>query len=145
MNNLNNNIIFVFSNILYLNIYLNKNLQNIRYQTILKDKIDKLKDYLSIHSNKTINSLIKEQNSVTLARNLDGYLDMNGEIKKDTILNDDYHFILDRECYNYTSLISTNASISRNCQNQHILESPEVIKKGGKKSKSSSLRKSAKF
>jgi hypothetical protein len=93
--NFNNNIIFVFSDIMYLN--------SIYYQKQIHEKINSLMKYSNI------SSLIDEEtnNSFKLSRRLDGYLNTkNGQLELKDIDKKDYSFTIDYTCYNYTPLLT---------------------------------------
>jgi hypothetical protein len=101
--NLNNNIIFVFSDIMHLNIYLNHNLNSIIYQKQIHAKINGL---MNISEIKTL--IERETNtSFNLSRKLDGYLDTHkGVIELKDIDKKDYSFTIDHTCYNYSPLLT---------------------------------------
>jgi hypothetical protein len=106
--NLNNNIIFVFSDIMHLNIYLNYNLNSINYQKQIHEKINGLMNY------ENISELIDEEtnNSFKLSRKLDGYLNTDNEkIELQDINKIDYSFTIDYSCYNYTPLLTCTRPI----------------------------------
>jgi hypothetical protein len=106
--NLNNNIIFVFSDVMYLNIYLNKNLNTPYFQTNIQDKINNLLNFRTING-ETLNTIIsnEEQYEVILDRNIDGLLDeKNRTIIDDVKLRKEYTFKINTDCNNYTNLIT---------------------------------------
>jgi hypothetical protein len=116
-NDLNNNIIFVFSDIMYLNIYLNKNLKTDYFQTNLQNKITKLSDVvlqnrhqssLRKSGRKSQRQLLKEDTSknLSLDKRIDGYFDINhNKIRLEHIIKKNYTFIIDEYCSDYSTLI----------------------------------------
>jgi hypothetical protein len=108
---LNNNIIFVFSDIMYLNIYLNENLNTPHYQTRLQVKINNLKNInlsTSLNSGENQYQLIRAETQKNLA--LDKRIDGHFNIEKNKIILDDiiranYTFIIKDECSDYSKLL----------------------------------------
>jgi len=105
---LNTNIIFVFSDVMYLNIYLNENLNTPYVQENIQTKIN---DLLTIKfDNNTLEKIIDNEKNyeLILDRKIDGSLDE----KTKTITNylkirRDYTFKINTDCNNYTTLINT--------------------------------------
>ena len=121
--NLNNNIIFVFSDVMYLNLYLNTNLNTNFYQTKIQNKITKLlKLHFTIQKNDsnidtTIMQTIEEEKDLelVLSRKIDGVLDEETK----TIINDvktrkDYTFKINNICIDYKSLIKEEKPLLTN-------------------------------
>jgi hypothetical protein len=116
-NDLNNNIIFVFSDIMYLNIYLNKNLKTDYFQTNLQNKITKLSDVVLQNryqsampksGKKSQRELLKDDTSknLSLDKRIDGYFDINhNKIRLEHIIKKNYTFIIDEYCSDYSTLI----------------------------------------
>lgn len=108
--NLNNNIIFVFSDVMYLNIYLNKNLNTPSFQIKIQDKINELLEFTGegTQTNKLREIINDEQQyEVILDRNIDGLLDeKNRTIIDDVKLRKEYTFKINNDCNNYTNLIT---------------------------------------
>uniref|UniRef100_A0A6C0LJP1 Uncharacterized protein n=1 Tax=viral metagenome TaxID=1070528 RepID=A0A6C0LJP1_9ZZZZ len=106
---LNTNIIFVFSDVMYLNIYLNENLNTPYVQKNIQTKIN---DLLTIKFDKnTLEKIIDNEKNyeLILDRKIDGSLDE----KTKTITNylkirRDYTFKINTDCNNYTTLINTS-------------------------------------
>jgi hypothetical protein len=96
--NINHNIIYVFSNVVFMGIYINDNLNGISYNKKLNTKINQLSE-LEINGKK-IKDYCEEYNTIKVNRNLDGYLDENGDINQDIIKNEDNFFIVKEECKN---------------------------------------------
>jgi hypothetical protein len=94
--NINNEIIFVFSDIIYLGIYINENLNSRKYSDRLQKKINELENYDL--NGETLGDLVKKFNTLKLKRNLDGYLDENGVINNQDIINKDYFFVVKNDC-----------------------------------------------
>jgi hypothetical protein len=105
---LNTNIIFVFSDVMYLNIYLNENLNTPYVQENIQTKIN---DLLTIEfDDNTLEKIIDNEKNyeLILDRKIDGSLDE----KTKTITNylkirRDYTFKINTDCNNYTTLINT--------------------------------------
>ena len=115
-NNLNNNIIFVFSDVMYLNLYLNSNLNTSSFQAKIHDKVNNLsKAKLDISASRTISGqqLLRQdtKKKLTLCRSLDGALDTTtGQIDMEDKIKSDYSFLINETCNNYTGLLTTNAT-----------------------------------
>jgi hypothetical protein len=92
--NLNLNIIFVFSDVYSLNIYLKEKLNSSEYQTLLQQKIDELEKS---------NSLLRNiSRSLSYNRNMDSSFDEErGVINKEIKLRDKYEFFIEEKCNNY--------------------------------------------
>lgn len=114
--NLNNNIIFVFSNVTYLNIYLNQNLNAISTQNNINKKNSQL---LKIQQKTSADSapadsapadVILERyisDNVRLKKSLDGQFDLEtNQIVNENIVKNDYDFIIDSKCIDYNIIIS---------------------------------------
>ena len=115
---LNNNIIFVFSDIMYLNIYINENLNTSSFQENMKDRINNLLSYnipVNEGQNSKLCTLINKENeglSVDLNRNLDGIYNIyKKEISNHHIIKENFSFTVDTTCNYYT----TTASITESC------------------------------
>jgi len=110
-NNLNNNIIFVFSDVMYLNSYINTNLSTSYFQEQLHQKIKNL-SIARINDKKKISTtkvLLKKESQkyIHLNRNIDGILDTTTkQIINDHILREKYSFIINEQCNNYTRLLT---------------------------------------
>jgi hypothetical protein len=117
LKNLSNNIIFVFSDVMYLNIYLNENLNTTTFQSKLQDKIKKLTTLLqkiigSGEGDDTYKGSLRDltqkeaQNLIRLERNIDGVYDRQRRgIIEQNIIRSKYNFIIDDTCNNYTALV----------------------------------------
>lgn len=105
---LNTNIIFVFSDVMYLNIYLNENLNTPYVQTNIQTKIN---DLLKITFGKnTLEQIIDNEKNyeLILDRKIDGSLDEETKtITNDLKIRRDYTFKINTDCNNYTTLINT--------------------------------------
>jgi hypothetical protein len=107
---INNSIIFVFSDVMYLNMYLNKNLNTSSFQEKIHKKID---DILSAtldskNSKTTTKDLLNDERNkyIDLNRNMDGMFNTEtGQIINDNIIREKYSFIINESCNNYTSFI----------------------------------------
>jgi hypothetical protein len=98
-NNLNNNIIFVFSNVYYLNIYINKKLNTSEYQSKLQEKINKLQN-----KNTFIRTISR---NLSYNRSLDSsFNEITGDIIDEFKIREKYEFIIGEECKTY-KLIDT--------------------------------------
>jgi hypothetical protein len=98
--NLNTNIIFVFTNIMYLNIYINQNLESLSFQEKLIKKIGEISNATYAQSSDDTMRYIE------LDKNLDGYYDPSrGTIDLGKIKTDNYTFIINENCNNYVSLL----------------------------------------
>jgi hypothetical protein len=98
--NFNKNIIFVFSDIMYLNFYLNNNLNKGYIQKKIQDKINNIKSYKNKFSTAVKDLLaIDKENIFSLNRSIDGLFNADrGIILNKHILKDDYYFITDETC-----------------------------------------------
>ena len=108
--NLNNNIIFVFSDVMYLNMYLNANLNTTSFQQVIHKKIDNLSVIQINHKSttKSMKDLTKNEarKLINLDRNMDGMYDTEqGKIINDTIIREKYSFIINESCNEYTSML----------------------------------------
>ena len=113
--NLNNNIIFVFSDAMYLNMYLNENLNTTSFQKGIHDKINKLtssKEFKDNTSFRTMRNLTpnEENNYLKLNRNIDGTFTEEGILITENIVREKYSFIIDDSCNNYTNLLENTQS-----------------------------------
>jgi hypothetical protein len=114
-NNLNKNIIFVFSDAMYLTMYLNENLNTINFQTQIQQKIAKLSEITIASKAKpngstplTVVGLVRAESRkiIQLNRNMDGFINSKtNELITNHIIRGKYTFIIDDECKNYTSLV----------------------------------------
>jgi hypothetical protein len=112
-NNLNKNIIFVFSDAMYLTMYLNENLNTINFQTQIQQKIAKLSKIVITPRIRgstplTVFGLVRaeSQKIIQLNRNMDGFINSEtNELITNHIIRGKYTFIIDDECKNYTSLV----------------------------------------
>ena len=107
-NELNKNIIFVFSDITYLNLYLNKNLNTPYNHEKIKTKIESLSTYREPNPTflQTSKNLLAIENltKIDLNKNIDGYYNIDkGLITNQHIIRNQYEFLLDiGSCYDYT-------------------------------------------
>jgi len=110
---LNTNIIFVFSNIMYLNMYFNANINNIYIQEKIYEKIEALS-----YDNTTITlSRNQSKDIISLDKKIDGLLSVDtNSIDLEEKIKDDYSFILNNECDNYISLLKPifNITLKKN-------------------------------
>jgi len=98
--NLNTNIIFVFTNIMYLNIYINQNLESLSFQEKLIKKIGEISNATYALSSDDTKRYIE------LDKNLDGYYDPSRRIIDiGKIKTANYTFIINENCNNYVSLL----------------------------------------
>ena len=114
------NIIFVFSDAMYLNMYLNKNLNTTSFQKNIQTKIEKLSSYIIPDSKLSIEQLLKEHNMsyIELNRNMDGMLNSeSGKTINDNIIKEKYSFTIDGTCNNYTSILEDNVDIDKRHEN----------------------------
>ena len=114
--NLNNNIIFVFSDVMYLNMYLNKNLNASHFQLELHKKINQLtstRNFIKNQSFKTMRQLLPEYKSkyLTLNRHMDGMFTEEGKLITENILRENYSSIIDDTCNNYTLLLEDTSIV----------------------------------
>ena len=106
-NKINNNIIFVFSDVMFLNLHLNEKLNSSDFQKSLQNKIDNLELYTppnignsSFSSTKVL--LEDEQASlVSLDRSIDGMLGEDGNKIDDHIIKESYSFVINSNCNTY--------------------------------------------
>ena len=112
--NLNKNIIFVFSDAMYLTMYLNENLNTINFQEQIQQKIAKLSAIaippIAKGSKRalTVFGLVRaeSQKIIQLNRNMDGFINNEtNKLMKNHIIRGKYTFIIEDECKNYTSLV----------------------------------------
>ena len=109
--NLNNNIIFVFSDVMYLNMYLNANLNTTSFQEVLYEKINNLSEIKITYKDSRTSSMrdLTEEEAkilISLNRNIDGmYNTEQGKIINDTIIREKYSFIINESCNEYTSML----------------------------------------
>jgi|688.fasta_scaffold00882_6 hypothetical protein len=99
---LHNNIIFVFSDVMYLNIYLNENLNASSFQERIQNKIKALLE------NSELKDIIAKEREyeVVLSRKIDGTLDEETKSISNIIkMRQDYTFKINDDCNNYTNLI----------------------------------------
>jgi hypothetical protein len=114
--NLNNNIIFVFSDVMYLNLYLNSNLNTSSFQAKIHDKVNNLSTAKLLDSASRSTSgekllRLDTKKKLTLCRSLDGVLDTRtGQIDMEDKIKSDYSFLINDTCNNYTSLLTTNVT-----------------------------------
>jgi len=107
LDNLNTNILFVFSDVMYLNIYLNEHLNTVSFQKELQKKIASISRY-TIPGNKSTEELLftDSQLSLKLDKSLDGKLLI--DLKKISLehkIRKEYSFIINNNCNNYESII----------------------------------------
>jgi hypothetical protein len=106
--NLNNNIIFVFSDIMYLTTYLNLNLNTSSYQEKIHTKINKLSSFTIPGSRSSLDILSQENTRkyIELNRNIDGMFNTEqGKIINENIIREKYSFMLNESCNNYSSIV----------------------------------------
>jgi hypothetical protein len=109
--NLNTNIIFVFSDVMYLNRYLDANLNTHWFRETLYDKIAKLSNYKSKGASSSTLDLLKneindERAIVELNKSLDGSFDIATlAIDEKYVIKEKYKFIINYECTNYSKLL----------------------------------------
>jgi hypothetical protein len=104
--NINNNIIFVFSDVLYLNMYINNNLNATSYQTQIQNKINGLSHV--IINGKSPQMLLKSETKriINLNRSLDGFLHPKKKLLlNENIIKDKYSFVISETCNNYTTIL----------------------------------------
>ena len=130
---LNTNIIFVFSDVMYLNLYLNTNLNKSSFQIKMQDRINELLRYIDpSNSNSQLNLLSNIDNkikTINLNRNLDGIYDpQTKKIINHHIIKDTYSFTIDEKCNDYTNIIcNTNRPLTRSSAGLSIQTGPELI------------------
>jgi hypothetical protein len=106
--NLNNNIIFVFSDAMYLNMYINNNLNTSSFQEKIHTKIKNLSSFTISESKYSIDLLSQKDINryIDLNRNIDGmYNTDQGKIINDNLIREKYSFIINVSCNNYTSIL----------------------------------------
>jgi hypothetical protein len=104
--NINNNIIFVFSDVLYLNMYINNNLNATSYQKQIQNKINGLLNV--IINGRTPQMLLKSEskNIINLNRSIDGFLHPKKKLLLNVnIIKDKYSFVISETCNNYTTIL----------------------------------------
>ena len=104
---LNNNLIFVFSDVMYLNLYLNTNLNTSYFQQELHKKINDL-SITNIGTFKSASKLLEGDNKkyINLNRNLDGmFCTEKSDIINDNIIKEKFSFIINQSCNNYTKVL----------------------------------------
>jgi hypothetical protein len=105
---LNTNIIFVFSDVMYLNIYLNENLNTPYVQTNIQTKINNLLT-IEFDDNNTLEQIIDNEKDyeLILDRKIDGSLDEHTKTITNYLkIRRDYTFKINTDCNNYTTLIN---------------------------------------
>lgn len=114
---LNTNIIFVFSDVMYLNIYLNEYLNTPSFQQYIQTKISYLLTLqfttLESKKNDTLKNIIDEEKNyeLILDRNIDGTLDeATKTITNESKIRQNYTFKINSDCNNYTNLIDILSS-----------------------------------
>lgn len=106
--NLNNNIIFVFSDVMYLNMYLNLNLNTSSFQEKIHTKINNLSSIIIPKSKSSIEILSQKDTNryIDLNRNIDGMFNTEqGKIINDNLIREKYSFIINDSCNNYTTIL----------------------------------------
>jgi len=113
LHNLNTNIIFVFSDVMYLNTYLDVNLNTHWFRETLYEKIAKLSNY-KFKGSSTLDLLKNDINInnddaiVFLNKSLDGsYNIAKLVIDEEFVLKEKYKFIINYECKNYSKLLTS--------------------------------------
>ena len=130
---LNTNIIFVFSDVMYLNLYLNTNLNKSSFQRKMQDRINELLRYIDpSNSNSRLNLLSNIDNkikTINLNRNLDGIYDpQTKKIINHHIIKDTYSFTIDEKCNDYTNVIcNTERPLTRSPAGLDIQNDPKLI------------------
>ncbi len=105
---INTNIIFVFSDVMFLNIFLNTNLNKVSFQKKLHEKINKISDFKVKGANGSSIYLLNTdtQNNLLLDRSLDGSLNTDlKRLKYEHTIREKYSFIINNDCNNYTTLL----------------------------------------
>jgi len=105
---LNTNIIFVFSDVMYLNIYLNEYLNTPFSQENIQTKISELLK-LKFEDAGILKDIIDNEKKydLILDRNIDGTLDeANKTIINESKMRQNYTFKINSDCNNYTNLIT---------------------------------------
>jgi len=113
--NLNNNIIFVFSDVMYLNMYLNNNLNATSFQQKIHEKIKALAN-IKINGSNTPKQLLRKETSrnVILSRNLDGFLHTKKKLLiNENIIKDKFSFVISEKCNNYSPILEEYISSSK--------------------------------
>jgi hypothetical protein len=126
-NKLNTNIIFVFSDVMYLNIYLNENLNKPSFQQNIQNKINNLLQIKFINEasseTETLKDIInKERNyELILDRKIDGTLDEKTKtITNEPKIRQDYTFKINTDCNNYTTLINVIGKEDLSLENDEL-------------------------
>lgn len=96
-NNMNKEIIFVFSNMISLGTYLTEKLDSTDFNHKIGQKIEELKKY-SFNNEETLETIAKRYTTVKLKKNLDGYLDNSGDLINQNIVKNDYIFDIKDNC-----------------------------------------------
>jgi hypothetical protein len=94
---------------MYLNIYLNNNLNTSEFQSNMRNKIEELHRKFNKHfSSKSRNLLAGIDNTtVELNRSIDGLFDTDKKIiSNHHIIRENYNFNIDKTCNNFTSILS---------------------------------------
>jgi hypothetical protein len=106
--NLNNNIIFVFSDVMYLNLYLNTNLNTTFFQEKIHNKINDLST-ITTGGFASTKKLLDDENQkyVDLNRDIDGMFNTElGQIVNNNIIREKYSFIISNACNDYSSILT---------------------------------------
>jgi hypothetical protein len=104
-NGINNNIIFVFSDVLHLNLYLNENLNSIEFQKRIHEKISELSQLRDPSAPQL--SRRNTSKNITLNKNMDGIFDiLTSQIMTEHKIADNYSFIIKETCNDYTHLLT---------------------------------------
>ena len=134
--NLNTNIIFVFSDIMYLNIYLNNNLNTSEFQLNMRNKIEELHKKFNTHFSTKSRDLLTgiDNTTVELNRSIDGLFDTDKKIiSNHHIIRENYNFNIDKTCNNFTSILSyLPSSNSKEPEMSLIRETSSDISSGTK-------------
>jgi hypothetical protein len=123
--NINNEIIFVFSDIMYLGMYMNENLNHVDYNQKLKTKIEQLSNYKI--NGETLSHYTKLYDTFKLKRNLDGFLDDSGNIRQDSIKKQDYYFIVKDTCGNKIMTMDPTSPFTRDTGSQASPQSASSV------------------
>jgi hypothetical protein len=115
---LNNNIIFVFSDVLFLNMYLTKNLSTYEFEKELEKKIKGLSQYTGVRD--ILNKNNEKSREVTLSRSIDDMLGDDGRIIKSNIIKDEYTFIINDNCV--LRDVNTVSALSRNENSRNLIK-----------------------
>ena len=120
---LHNNIIFVFSDVMYLNIYLNENLNASSFQERIQNKIKALLE------NSELKDIIAKEREyeVVLSRKIDGTLDEETKSISNIIkMRQDYTFKINDDCNNYTNLIINSSEKMKAVDVNAIINTPSM-------------------